>query len=118
MMYIRAGRLVILVAACALLLTWAHSGKTAAQQENRRVRVINHASAAIYHFYASNIDSDNWEEDILGEETIPPGGSRIVNIDDGTGHCYYDLKAVLYDDREAVRRKFNVCTEASWTVTN
>jgi hypothetical protein len=118
MMYIRAGKLVILFAAFALVLTAAHSARTAAPQENRRVKVINHSSSAIYHFYASNVDSDNWEEDILGEETIPPGGSRIVNIDDGTGHCYYDLKAVLYDEREAIRRKFNVCAEASWSDTN
>jgi len=118
MIHIRRGRMLILVAACVLTWVSSPSAKISIPQENRRVKIINHASSSIYSFYASNVDSDSWEEDILGVETIPPGQSRIVNIDDGTGHCYYDLKAVLRDGRYAIRRKFNVCTEASWTVTN
>src|ERR1044071_1872350 len=111
------GRLLILGAICLLALTTIPSARSAtAQREDRRVRIINHASSSIYSFYASNVDTESWEEDILGEEVIPPGRSRLINIDDGTGHCYYDLKAVLSDGRKAIRRKFNVCTQASWTV--
>lgn len=118
MTLIRKGRALILVAACLLFLPATFTAKSAAPQENRRVRVINHASSSIYYFYASNVDTGVWEEDILGTQTIPPGQSRIVNIDDGTGHCFYDLKAVLADGRKAFRYKFNVCTQASWTVTD
>jgi hypothetical protein len=118
MVYIRRGGVLILVAACALVLTTALSGKTATAQEDRRVVIVNRASSAIYNFYASNVDTEDWEEDILGRETIPPGKARVVNIDDGTGHCYYDLKAVLRDGRVAIKRRFNVCTKSSWTVTN
>jgi hypothetical protein len=111
-------RLLILVVACVLVTTTVPSAKTAISQENRRVRIINNASSSIYHFYASNVDSGSWEEDILGDKVIPPKGSATVNIDDGTGHCWYDLKAVLHDGRSAVRRKFNVCTQATWTVVD
>jgi hypothetical protein len=117
LLYVR-GVVMLLVAACILVSTSILSARTTSPQEDRRVKVINNASSAIYHFYASNVDSESWEEDILGNRTIPPGKSVIINIDDGTGHCYYDLKAVLRDGREAVRRKFNVCTQSSWTVTD
>lgn len=108
-------RVLILIAACALTLTTVPSARTAIPQD-RRVRIINHATSSIYHFYASNIDSESWEEDILGDKVIPPGGSALVNIDDGTDHCLYDLKAVLRNGRYAVKRRFNVCTQSSWTV--
>lgn len=111
-------RVLILVAACALILITVPSAKTAIPQEDRRVRVINRTSSPIYHFYASNVDSDSWEEDILGDRVIPPGRSAVVNIDDGTGHCFYDLKVVLLNERYAIKRKFNVCTQASWTVVD
>ncbi len=86
-------------------------------QENRRVRIINRASSSIQYLYASNVDRRSWEEDILGAwRVIAPGYYRDVNIDDGSGHCLFDIKAVLSDGREAVGRNINVCTSTSWTV--
>jgi len=108
----------ILAAACALPLAAVSSAETAMAQEDRRVRIINQASSSVYHFYASNVNSGSWEEDILGNKVLPPGRSVVVNIDDGSGHCLYDLKAVLRDGRSAIRRRFNVCTQGSWTVTD
>ena len=109
-----------IIAACILILAPFLSVTTvnAQQGENRHVRIFNRASSAIYNLYASNVDRGTWEEDVLGDKTILSGGSILVNIDDGSGHCLYDLKAVLADGRTAVRRKFNVCTQSSWTVTN
>lgn len=88
-------------------------------QENRRVRIVNQSSSAIRYFYASNVDRPGWEEDILGPmRVIAPGYYVNVNIDDRSGHCLYDLRAVLADNRQAVRYRFNVCTNSSWTVTD
>ena len=106
------------IVCCVLGLTFANAATGLSSQENRRVRVINRASVSIYSLYASNVDRETWEEDVLGQSVIPPGGSRIVNIDDGTGHCMYDLKAVMSDGRQAIRRNLNVCTASSWTVTD
>ena len=88
-------------------------------QENRRVRIVNRSSSSIVYMYASNVDRRTWEQDLLGPmRVIAPGYYVNANINDGSGHCYYDLKAVLADRREAVRYRFNVCTESSWTVTD
>ena len=88
-------------------------------QENRRIRIVNQSSSSIRYMYASNVDRRGWEEDILGPmRVIAPGYYINANIDDGTGHCLYDLRAVLADGRQAVRYRFNVCASSSWTVTD
>jgi hypothetical protein len=87
--------------------------------ENRYVRVVNRASSPIRYLYASNVDRDSWEDDILGQWRMIATDHYVdVNIDDGSGHCLYDLKAVLLDGRKAITRNVNVCTQESWTVTD
>jgi hypothetical protein len=87
--------------------------------ENRVVKVVNETSRPIYHLYVSNVDTEYWGADQLGLlETIDPNHYMKFNMDDGTGHCLYDIKAVVSDGKYAVRRHFNVCTGESWTITN
>lgn len=86
--------------------------------ENRMVQVINRSSSTIFHLYVSNKDNTGWGPDQLGIfGIISPGYYRNFNMDDGTGHCIFDIKAVLQNGREAVSR-LNVCTTNSWAVTD
>lgn len=88
-------------------------------QEDRHIRVINHASSAIRYLYATNVDRDRWGYDLLGPlNIISPGYYEDFNMDDGTGHCLYDMKAVLFDGRTATSHNFNACTNSTWTVTD
>ena len=43
-----------------------------------RLNVVNHTGVDIYSLYASEVDVDNWEEDMLGSEILYDGES--VNI--------------------------------------
>ncbi len=105
---------ICLTAVCALGL----SSVSAQAGENRYVKVINRTSSSIRYFYASNVDEDRWGYDILGDfVVIFPNHYMEIDIDDGTGHCLYDFKAILTDGREATTRNVNVCTQESWTVT-
>ena len=70
----------------------------------------------MYHFYASNVGENDWQEDILGRSVLEPGESVDVRIDDGSGYCRYDLKAVFTGGRYATRYGLNVCTAERWTV--
>ncbi|MGO4882094.1 MAG: hypothetical protein ACLP59_14875 [Bryobacteraceae bacterium] len=107
------------MAVCVIALGLFGLMGTAAQaQENRHVQIVNRASSPIYHLYASNVDRGTWEEDLLGDRVLLPGYWINANIDDGSGHCLFDMKAVLYDGRTAEIHGFNVCTGESWTVTN
>jgi hypothetical protein len=86
-------------------------------QLSRRVQIINRSSSAIEYLHASNSDHPKWDADLLGPmRLIAPGKSVDVRIDDGTGHCRYDLRAVMLDGREAEKTDFDVCANISWTI--
>jgi hypothetical protein len=107
----RAGLAVAVLTATSLL--------TAAQAsaEDRRVRIINETRHVIVRFYASNVGAKTWEEDILGRDTLAPGESVTVNVDDGTGYCLYDFKAIFEDGDELVRNRIDVCKVSSYRYT-
>jgi hypothetical protein len=95
----------------------APGGSIGQGQFGRRVQIVNRSSSAVEYLHASNTDRPNWDADLLGPmRVIPPGKSIDAAIDDGAGHCRYDLRAVLLDGREVVESGFDVCANLSWTV--
>lgn len=88
-----------------------------ANAQDRHVQVINETQHAIVQFFASNVERGTWEEDILGENVLPVGQSANINIDDGSGACVYDFKAVFEDGQELVRNGIDVCTTSTYTYT-
>jgi hypothetical protein len=83
---------------------------------DRRVRVINGTNVTVTSFYASNTGRRNWEEDILGSSVLPAGRHVMINIDDGSGACMFDFRAVLANGRTVEAYGMNVCQITSWTV--
>lgn len=105
------------VAACGAALaavTILAAAPAHADNQNRRVRIINETDHVMVHFYASNVARKTWEEDILGREVLRPGEDSVINIDDGTGHCMFDFKAVFDDGESLVRHEINVCKISSY----
>lgn len=90
---------------------------SAAQAEDRRVRVINETRYTITHLYGSNVGTDSWEEDILGNDVLLPGQSVIVNFDDGTGYCKFDFMARFEDGDTAIKQNVDVCRISSFRFT-
>ena len=82
---------------------------------DRRVTIVNKTGFTIVEFYASAANQKDWEEDILGENTLPSGRSVPVDIDDGSGACVYDFRAVFDDGDEMVRNGVNVCKIGTYT---
>jgi len=97
-------------------LSFALLGPDTAAAQDRRVRIINATNVTLNSFYASNVNRKNWEEDILGNSVIPPGQSVMVNINDGTGACMFDFKAVMANGKKVEQYGLNVCQISSWTV--
>ncbi|MGN6103233.1 MAG: hypothetical protein ACTHOR_19010 [Devosia sp.] len=60
-------------------------------------------------FYASNVSTNSYEENILHGDVIRPGETWNINIDDGTGYCKFDFLAVFIDKTEAKKDSVNVC---------
>ena len=89
-----------------------------AQAEDvRHVRIINETSHTMMRFYALSAGKTSWEEDMLGESTLAPGASVVINIDDGTGYCLYDFKGVLDDKDEVIKSRIDVCKDGSLRFT-
>jgi len=108
---LRAGLALAVFAATTML------APAMAEAQDRRVRIINETRHIIVRFYASNVAASSWEEDILGQEVLRPGQSVTVNIDDGSGYCLYDFKAVFDDGDSLVRQRVDVCKISSYRYT-
>ena len=104
-------------AAAAALASFSTVADAANDGKNRVVTVENISNQALNYLYASPISSKTWEEDLLGPDRVLSRGQSIeANIDNGTNECQYDLKAVMADGREVIRRNINVCAVSKWTI--
>ena len=46
---------------------------------------------------------------------LPSGHSVVINIDDGTGYCQYDFRAVFDDGDIVEQAAVNVCEIGTFT---
>lgn len=106
--FLRSLALAALVSAC--------SG-TASFALDRHVVINNKTTYDITEFYASNTGTANWEEDILGVDVLPAGSSVNIDIDDGTGYCKFDFRAVFSDGTDLVTPNNNVCELSEFNIT-
>lgn len=95
----------------------AFAGTNAALAADRKVKVINKTKTPIFAFYASRTSTNDWEEDILGDDVIMPGESMIIDIDDGTGACKFDFKGEFEDGDEVVKSNVDVCRVGEFSFT-
>ncbi len=95
-------------------ITLACSGGLA-RAADRHVDIVNKTGMTMTKFYASNTGANSWQEDILGRDTLDDGDTIAINIDDGTGACKFDFKAVFENGHDLVRRSIDVCELSSFT---
>ena len=107
----------VCAAALGAVLTMSSFAATPAVAQDRRVRIINDTRHTMVRFYASNSSRTSWEEDILGQRVLPAGQSVVINIDDGSGACLYDFKAVFDDGDVLTRGQVNVCQISEYRYT-
>ena len=92
----------------------AFSGFAAVAQD-KHVQIINQTGYTITHFYGSNTGSQSWEEDILGNDVLPPGGSINIDFEDGSGYCMFDFRAIFEDGEELIKEGVDVCQIPTFT---
>ena len=78
-------------------------------------QIINKTGQSLTHFYASTTNADSWEEDILGKDTLDDGETFEADIDDGSGKCVFDFKAVFESGQFLVKKGINVCQISTFT---
>jgi hypothetical protein len=78
---------------------------------DRRLRVHNETSYDIHYLYGSNTGTSDWQEDMLGNGILPAYNTVMANMNDGTGYCKFDFRAVFSDGTEAYIWDVNTCEE-------
>jgi hypothetical protein len=91
---------------------------TSAAALDRRIKIINSTGQTLTNIYASNVGEEDWQEDMLGSGSLGAGDSVIANLNDGSGYCKFDLKAVFEDGQSVVRRRVNICEVEQWEITD
>lgn len=87
-----------------------------ASAKDRRVQVVNNTGYTIVEFYGSNTGTNDWQEDILGDGVLPPGEAVVIDFNDGTDYCMFDVKAVFEDGDEVVRNGLDTCATERFTL--
>ena len=90
----------------------------AANAEGRQnFTLINHTRYTIKEVYVSETSTNDWEEDVLGEDTLENGQQVLIRFPHHAGGCHWDLKVVYDDDTDAHWDNFNLCTISEITIT-
>jgi hypothetical protein len=85
---------------------------------DRSVTIVNESSATIVEIYGSNTGTKDWEENLLGGDSLPSNSEVEVDFNDETGYCMFDFLIIFEDKSEMTEEKFNVCDYGTFTVTN
>lgn len=84
---------------------------------DQQVEFTNNTRMAIVEIYVSPVGTGRWEQDLLGDDILPPASSVVINIDDETAYCRFDLKTVFDDGTIRVRRDINVCVLGRYAIS-
>lgn len=99
----------VIALAAAFLLS------TPALAEDLYITIQNNTDSTLTEVYVSHVGTDDWEDNILGDD-VDPGDGLSVTIADGRSTCNYDIKAVFDDGGTAEFRNENLCKIKTFTV--
>lgn len=107
--------LLALALAFAAIMTIAPTA-TARDNYDRRLVVINNSSVDIVEIYISNVGSSRWGRDLLGRGILSSGYYVVLDAEDYTGYCRYDLMAITEYGEKIIEPGVNLCVVESWTI--
>lgn len=80
------------------------------QRRNLDFTLVNKTGLTIMEVYLSPTTSDEWEEDVLGDDVLKNGGKVDIKFSSTETECNWDLKIVDEDDDDVEWTKLNLCT--------
>ena len=97
------------VATSLLFLSQSAVGPPAHSGGGPHVTLTNNTGHPIVEIYVSDDGANHWQDDLLGSEFLLPGRSVFFDVDDRNGNCRVDVKAVLDNGSDLIRRGVNAC---------
>ena len=77
---------------------------------NKSFRVYNDTDTAIEQLYVAPTSASNWEDDVLGDDTIDSGTSKVIDMSADTRDLkLYDVKAVFSNGAVVSGGKIPIC---------
>jgi hypothetical protein len=105
----------LLVAAFAAALAFA--APAGAQDAKQDFMLMNKTGYELKALYVSPSKSDDWEDDVLGQDTLSDGQAVNVHFSPKTKTCKWDLKVTYSDDdSNAVWHDIDLCKVEKITI--
>jgi|SRR5580692_3882500 hypothetical protein len=106
----------LLIAALAMT-TMAFAAPAGAQNAKQDFKLVNKTGYELKALYVSPSKSDDWQDDVLGQDVLGDGQTVNVHFNPKANVCTWDLKVVYSDDdSSAVWEKVNLCTIEKITI--
>ncbi len=96
-------------------------GAQAAFADQRDFVLVNGSSITITHAYVSPSATDDWEEDVLGEDVLPSGAEITIRFSSADGfadQCSYDIKVLGENGEEGIMWGVDLCSVSTVTFTD
>jgi hypothetical protein len=87
-----------LALALAVVAMFVSASAFASRRGQQDFTLHNRTGVEIYSLYVSPHDSNDWEEDILGQDTLANGADLKITFDDRDKHVHWDLKVTDKDN--------------------
>ncbi|NBW09381.1 MAG: hypothetical protein EBR82_15290 [Caulobacteraceae bacterium] len=95
--------------AAALLSATAPVAAVAQTTEPVSFTLNNKTHHTLVSLYISKVSTNDWEEDIFGDDVLKAGASVEVTIDDDLEDCNYDVKATFSDGDDVIVANQDFC---------
>ena len=102
------------LAAVASVMLFAPTLASAAPQD---FELANNTGYELKNLYISPTTTNDWQEDVLGQDTLENGQSLNIHFPGGRGEtCEWDLKIAYNDDSSHEWTNVNLCSIAKVTI--
>ena len=99
----------------AILVMVVAGPATTARGGTQDFVLVNRTDVEIHELYISSADTDDWEEDVLGVDTLPPGESVTISFK-GHKDCKWDLMVKDEDGTSIEWSGLNLCAISKVTL--
>lgn len=78
----------------------------------------NGTQSILTHFYTSPVGTDDWEDDVFGNQILNPDETMEITIADGRRVCQYDMRFEFTEDSDldTTTDTQNLCELGSYTL--
>ncbi|MEO5375882.1 MAG: hypothetical protein H7840_16750 [Alphaproteobacteria bacterium] len=108
------GKIVLMVATVAMVSIGCVSGASAEGKQD--FTLVNKTGYTIDQVYVSPSNASDWEDDVLGRDTLDNKETVHITFARSNKSCKWDLKVVYSDKETAEWDDFDLCSTSKITI--